>query len=75
MVPACIIDVLGVLDFLGSLEEDGGAVINGDGCTIFRGFGCVDLGVFLLVFLLEMVDLGVFMVFYENGEEEVRVTE
>ena len=69
MVPACIIDVLGVLDFLGSLEEDGGAVINGDGCTIFRGFGIVDLGV-----LLEVVDLGVFMVFCENGEE-VKVSE
>ena len=50
-------------EFFVSLEEDGGAAINGDGCTIFRGFGCVDLG----VFLLEVVDLGV-MVFYENGE-------
>ena len=63
MVRACIFYVLGVSEFFVSLEEDGGAAINGDGCTIFRGFGCVDLG----VFLLEVVDLGV-MVFYENGE-------
>lgn len=49
-------------EFLGSDEEDGGAAINGDGSTISRGFCCVDLGVFLLVFLLAVVDLGLFTV-------------
>ena len=74
LVLACIVDVLGVSEFLGSLGEDGGAVINGDGWTIFRGFGWADLGILLLCFLLE-VDLGVFMVDYENEEDEVRVNE
>ena len=38
LVPACIIDRLGVLEFCGSLEVDGGAVINGEGWTTLRGF-------------------------------------
>ena len=39
LVPACIVDMLGVSEFCGSLEVDGGAVINGEGLTTLRGFG------------------------------------
>ena len=39
LVPACIVDRLSVSEFCGSLEVDGGAVINGEGWTTLRGFG------------------------------------
>ena len=39
LVPTCIVDTLGASELFGSLGEDGGAVINGEGCTILRGFG------------------------------------
>ena len=37
----------------------------------FEGLCCVGLGVFLLTFLLEVDDFGVFMVDYENWKEDV----
>ena len=46
----------------GSDREDGGAVINEDGCTTLNGFGLFTFGVFLLHFLDEEAVLGVFMV-------------
>ena len=42
-VPACMVDKLDGSEFFGSDEEDGGAVINGDGCTTINGFGSVTL--------------------------------
>ena len=61
-VPACMVDELGGSDYFGSDEEDGGAVINGDGCTTFNGFGSITFGVFLLDSLVDELALGVFMV-------------
>ena len=37
LVPAFIVDTLGVSEFCGSLEVDSGAVINGEGLTTLRG--------------------------------------
>ena len=65
-----MVEALGVSVF-GLVEEDGGALINGDGWTTLRGFSCMGLGVFLLTFLLEVDDFGVFMVDYENWKEDV----
>ena len=39
LVPTCIVNKLGVSEFCGSLEVDGGAVINGEEWTTLRGFG------------------------------------
>ena len=61
-VPTCMVDELGGSDCFGSDEEDGGVVINSNGCTNFNGFVSVTFGVFLLDFLVEVLALGIFMV-------------
>ena len=60
--PPCMVEELSGSDCLGSVEEDSGAVMIGDGCTTFNGLGVFAFDVFLLVFLDEEVAFGVFMV-------------
>ena len=57
-----MVDELGGSDCFGSDEEDDSAVINGDGCMTFNGFGSITFGIFLLDFLVEVLALGDFMV-------------
>ena len=66
-----MVEELGGSDCLGSVEEDNGAVIMGDGCTTFNELSVVTLGVFLFVFLDEETAFGVFMV-NRDGEEDCR---
>ena len=71
-VPPCMAEELGETDYFGSDDEDSGAVINEEGRTTFNGFSLVAFGVFLLVFSVEVLAFGVFMVGKECEEEDVK---
>ena len=66
-----MVEKLGGSEFLGSVEDDNGAVIMGDGCTNFNGLSVVTLGIFLFVFLDEEITFGVFMA-SRDGEKDCR---
>ena len=70
--PPCMVEELGGSDCLGSNEEDGGVVINGEGCKTFNGLDSVTFGVFLFVFLDKELAFGVFMVGKECEEDVLK---
>ena len=60
---ACMVEEVGWFNGFGEEEDDGGAVIEGDGWMTLSGLGSLGLGFFLVDFLVDFDVVEVFGVF------------